>query len=197
MRTTLEQYLRHLQALMPRGRAWPTEDGAALTQLLAGFSGGLSRNHNRAVDLIDEADPRTTIELLGEWERICGLPDGCSASGAATLAERRDAVVAKITGRGGQSRQYFIDLAGALGYAVSITEHGPFLAGISTAGDPVNIEAWRFVFTVHAATATVRDFRAGASAAGEPLRTWGNTALECAITANKPAHTNVIFAYGG
>ena len=77
MRTTFEQYLRHLQALMPQGRAWPTEDGAALTRLLAGFSGGLSRNHNRAVDLIDEADPCTTVELLTDWERVCGLPDGC------------------------------------------------------------------------------------------------------------------------
>lgn len=189
-------YLDQLKQLLPTGAAWPRATDATLTKLLGAMAGGLADVDARAENLIDESDPSTTLEMLADWERTLGLPNKC-AGAPVTIQERRAAIVAALTARGGQSRQYFIDLAGALGYAVTIAEHRPFLAGISTAGDPVNIEAWRFVFTVHAATATVRDFRAGLSAADEPLRTWGNTALECAITANKPAHTHVIFAYGG
>ena len=195
MRSTLEQYHRQLRALMPRGRAWPTEDGAALTRLLAGFSGGLSRNHNRAVDLIDEADPRTTVELLTDWERVCGLPDGCSAVGAGTLTERRNAVVAKITSQGGQSRQFFIGLASSLGYSVAIDEFNPFTCD-SECEDPCCDEPWRHAWRVNAPEVTVREFTCD-SPCEEPLASWGNRVLECAIGRLKPAHTHVMFGYGG
>lgn len=195
MRATLEQYLRNLQSLMPQGRAWPTGDGASLTQLLAGFSGGLSRAHNRAVDLIDEADPRTAIELLTDWERICGLPDDCAAVGGGTLAERRDAVVAKISARGGQSRQFFIDLADRLGYPVTIDEFQPFTCD-SECEDPCCDEPWRLAWRVNAPETMVREFTCD-SPCEEALATWGNEVLECAISRLKPAHTHVIFGYGG
>jgi uncharacterized protein YmfQ (DUF2313 family) len=40
------------------------------------------------------------------------------------------------------------------------------------------------------------EFRAGLSAAGERLRTWGNDTLECKLNQLKPAHTIALFAYG-
>ena len=195
MRTTAKTYLRQLQALMPQGRAWPIEDSAALSQLLGGFSDTLSRNHNRAADLIDEADPRTTVELIADWERVCRLPDGCSVLSGATLGERRAAVVAKITARGGQSRAFFVGLAAALGYAISIDEHRPFTCE-SACDDPLNDDPWRHAWTVKAPATTVRDFTCD-SPCNEPLAVWGNAALECAINSLKPAHTHAIFGYGG
>ena len=65
-----------------------------------------------ADQILIEADPRTTIQFFTDWERIAGLPDSCCGTDAAsTLAERRARLVEKITSTGGQSRQYFIDLA--------------------------------------------------------------------------------------
>ena len=41
--------------------------------------------------LIDESDPRSTLEMLNDWERAFGLPDSCTDA-ADTLAERQNAL---------------------------------------------------------------------------------------------------------
>lgn len=196
MRVTAADYLHMLQQLLPTGAAWPRDAEATLTRLLAAYADSLARAHNRAMDLLDEADPRSTAEMLADWEATAGLPDAC-AGAATTVQERRAALIAKLVSRGGQSRRFFIDLAEALGFQVTITEFGPFRAGASAAGDPCCSELWRFVWRVNAPETTTVAFRAGASAAGEPLAKWGNALLECAVTAKCPAHTTVQFAYGG
>jgi len=191
-----DAYLAQLQQLLPPGQAWPRDTDATLTRLLSAMAEGLAGVDARADDLADEADPRSATELLKDWERMAGLPDACSAQVADTIGERQDVLTAKITRRGGQSRKYFVDLAAALGYAVTVREFTPFVVG-SVTGDPCYSENWRFAWQVGAPSTTVRDFKAGQGAAGEPIRDWGNEILECAISATAPAHTNVIFAYGG
>ncbi|WP_339860370.1 YmfQ family protein [Thalassospira alkalitolerans] len=193
MRATIDQYLRQLQSLMPRGSAWARDADASLTRLLRAFAAPLSRVHNRALDLIEEIDPRTSVELLSDWERVCGLPDPCSGQ-PESLAERRDQVVAKLAARGGQSKAFFIELAKNLGYEVTITEFRPFTC-VSNCNDSLTQGDWRFAWQVNAPEETIRDFVA-ISACNEPLRTWGNEPLECNITRLKPAHTRVIFTYG-
>jgi uncharacterized protein YmfQ (DUF2313 family) len=196
MRKTPEQYRDLLRSLLPTGTAWPTDETSMLSGLVSGLSRSLARTHNRAVDLIDECIPKTSTELLSDWERVCGLPDPCSADAAVTLQARRAAVVAKLSARGGQSRAFFIALADALGYEITITEFRPFRTGISKVGDPVCSSEWWFVWRVNAPEVTIRSFKVGQSAVGEPLRSWGNQTLECAISQRKPAHTLVQFAYG-
>lgn len=194
MGMTADQYLIALQALLPRGAAWPRDASAVLTRTLRALAEEFARIDERAGDLIEESDPRTTLELLPDWERVAGLPDACYGE-LSTIQERRAALAAKLTRLGGQSRAYFIDLAHQLGYEVTIDEFRPFRAGIGRAGDPVYGQAWLFAWRVNAPETTIRYFRAGQSVAGERLRTWGNTLLECAISRVKPAHTHVIFAY--
>ena len=191
-----EQYRRQLQMLLPTGAAWPRAEESTLTNLLNALSEGLAKIDIRAWNLHDEWHPDTTLEMLFDWERVAGLPDKCSQGAANTVRERQAVLTAKITGRGGQSRQYFIDLAKTLGYAITITEFAPFRVGQSAVGDPLCSPDWSFVWRVNAPATTVREFRAGQGAAGEPLRDWGNQILECSITADKPAHTHLIFAYG-
>ncbi len=194
MGLTAADYRAQLQALLPQGPAWPREEDATLTKFLAGLAEELARVDARAQVLIEEADPRTTLELLPDWERVAGLPDTCTVQ-PDTLQERRAALVAKLTALGGASRQYFIDVAAALGFAITITELGPFLAGHSAAGDAAGSEAWRPVWRVNAAEFTITSFAAGISAAGEPLRDWGNEILECVLRRLKPAHTEIEFFY--
>lgn len=195
MRAKPADYLHQLQQLLPTGIAWPRDMEATLTKLLSALADSLSRSHNRTADLIDESDPRTTTEMLPDWETTLGLPDACSAA-ATTLQERRAALLAKLTSRGGQSRQFFIDLAATLGFEVTITEFGPFLAGVSAAGDACGTEEWRFVWRVNAPAETIHEVSCE-EPCEDPIRYWGNELLECAITRLKPAHTSVLFGYGG
>lgn len=189
-------YARQLKALLPQGVAWNLQPESVLSKVMLALADELSRVDSRAVDLEREIDPRSTVELLIDWERILDLPDGCTPDGQ-TVEQRRAAVVAKYTQLGGQSRQFFIDVADALGYAITITEFRPFRAGISTAGDPLtNTSAWLHTWQVNAPAETIFYFRAGSGSAGEPLRNWGNEQLECVISDRKPAHTRVLFTYG-
>jgi len=194
MQATPADYLLQLQALLPPGDAWPREPDAVLTRLLLGLAHELARVDGRAGNLLDEVDPRTALEMLAEWERVCGLPDSCAPLGE-TIQRRRAAVVARLTARGGQSPAYYVALAAALGYAVEIEEFRPFRCGESGAGDALYdddaVHAWRVV----APATTVTYFGAGVSGAGEPLAGWGNAALECAIRRHAPAHTTVLFGY--
>ncbi len=195
MGMTAAYYLSQLQKLLPRGPAWPTEDEAALTKLLHAFADELARVDARAEDLVEEADPRTTAELLSDWERAFGLPDPC-ASTPDTTSERLAALVAKVTNVSGQSPRFYIDLAASLGYTITITEFKPFVAG-GEAGDELTNGDWIFAWQANAPETSITAFVAGDGTAGDPLRDWGNDLLECALTRLKPAHTNVLFAYGG
>ena len=197
MRSETSVYLTQIQALLPVGGAWPRDAGATLTSLLTAVADEMARIHNRSADLVEESDPRGAVELIQDWETETGLPDACMAEVATVLQERRAAVHAKLTGRGGQSPAFYIGVAAALGFDITITEFRPFRAGMNAAGDAVRGFNWWHAWRVNAPETTIVSFRAGSSAAGEPLRTWGNELLECAISRLKPAHTIVIFAYGG
>lgn len=196
MAMTQPEYLSQLQALLPTGAAWPRDPDANLTQFLAALADELARLDARGVRLLDETDPRSTFELLADWEQVAGLPEPCREIGT-TIQERRGALHARLTQRGIQSRQFYIDLAAAMGYEIHINEYRPFRAGISRAGDMLTNDAWRYRFMVRTdQTTTTFDFKAGQSVAGEPLRRWGASELECTLRQYKPAHTDIGFAYG-
>lgn len=193
---SIDQYREQLKALLPPGRAFPRERGTTLDALLDAMAQELARLDGRAERLASDAVPSSTAELLTDWERTAGLPDNCSGLLSETLQGRRGDVVSKLTGRGGQSPAYFIALANAIGFDVKIDEFRPFRAGSSRAGDSLTNGDWRFTWRIRAPEVTVRRFRAGISAAGERLATWGNAGLECRIRQYAPAHTNLIIAYG-
>lgn len=112
---TAEEYRWQLQALLPPGSAWTREPGAVLTKVLHALADELGRVDMRASDLLTESDPRSTFELLGDWERTFRLPATCVPAGQ-TTTERRNALASKVAAMGGQSRAYFMKLAHAIGY---------------------------------------------------------------------------------
>lgn len=194
MAQTADDYASQLDGLLPRGLAWSRDGNARMRDLTRALAEEFARIDQRGDDLIREVLPDTTVELLPDWERAAGLPDTCVATGQ-TIQERRAALIARLADTGGQSRAFFIALAAKLGFTVTITEFRPFQAGRSRAGDPDYNEQWRFVWRVNAPGTTVVFFRAGMSAAGEPLRKWGNELLECVFNRIKPAHTVLLFGY--
>lgn len=195
---TAEQYLIQLQALLPLGEAWPREPETTMTQLLRGIAEDMARVDKRCSDLVEETDPRTTLELLGEWEAFAGLPDSCSASGAVSLGERRRSLWAALTQKDGLSLAYFKGLATRLGYSVTIIGRGrPFICGRSRCGHVLGGGhderlAWRV--TIHGPR--IQRFRCGSSRAGDKLtRIVRATDLECLLRRMNPAHTELVIAY--
>jgi uncharacterized protein YmfQ (DUF2313 family) len=188
------QYRQLLQALLPSGPIWPRDADATLTRVLGALAQELARVDARLEDLRGEADPRTTWEMLSDWEELCGLPGECWES-AATMALRRAAVVTHLTFQGNQTPAFYIDLAAQFGHEITIEEFAPFRAG-SRVGDPLYGEDWAHAWRVWIGAATpVTHFRAGRSGAGERLASWGDDDLECLIEALQPAHTVVLFGY--
>ena len=171
-------------------RGWGTAQAQQLITLMPTWV----RLHARANDLIGDAFPCSTSTLLPEWEASLGLPDPCTGQ-LPTLQQRVAAVCAKFAARGGQSIQYFTDLAASLGYTITIQQFQPFRVNINRVGQPLYSEAWAYAFRVVAPPTTITYFRVGQSVIGEPLRSWGNELLECAIKALAPAHSVPIFAY--
>lgn len=189
MALTAADYKNQLRQLLPPGPAWDDVD-----ELLDGFSQELARIDARALALIEAADPSTTAELLAEWERVAGLPESCMAGVSLTETQRRQVLVTKLVNTGGASRAFFIALAAAAGYSITITEFFQFRVGMAV-GNAVNGEDWPYAWMVHSAAVTVSQFRTGKNRVGDPLRTWSDAVLECLIKSHKPAHTVVIFAY--
>lgn len=126
--------------------------------------------------LLYEAFPDTCDDTLEAWERVYGL-----VAGDATVEARRAALVARVRERGGLTIEYFVSLASALGFAVTVTEGDggdPFRAGLSEAGDMVYDIEEQWTWTVNVA----------GSAGPED-------ALESLILDLAPAWTEVDFAY--
>ncbi|PRZ56191.1 uncharacterized protein YmfQ (DUF2313 family) [Paraburkholderia fungorum] len=187
-------YLSAMQALMPRGRVWPKDSDATQTQVLGGLVQVYARNTARANNLLVDAFPGMSAELLPEWEATLGLPDPC-AGVAPTVAARNAQVLARFTGLGGQSAAYYISYAATLGYAITITEFAPARVGQSRVGQPLCGPAWAFAWQINAPLNTVIRSRVGTARAGDPLASWGNAVLQCELTEIIPAHTIPIFAY--
>ncbi|WP_397458214.1 YmfQ family protein [Pseudomonas asplenii] len=133
---------------------------------------------------------------LADWERVLALPDPCLIGVQQTTQQRIQAVVSKLSGRGGQSRSFFIAMARSLGYDISITTFRSAKAGIACAGDPLYGGPWSFAWRINAPAVTVSPAVAGMAAAGDPLAAWGNKSLECRLSQMKPAESVLLFGYG-
>lgn len=189
-----------LRQLLPRGPAWQFEPGGTFARLLEALAAGIARIDERVIDLLDEADPRTALEMLIDWERVAGLPDACTGA-PDNVGERQVALLQKLTGLGGQSPADFIELAARIGFEIDIVEHGPLRTGFRV-GDPANDEAWAHAWTVVVQpfdgagrpVLAMAHFKVG-DPVGTRVRGFGSLDLECVIRRASPAHSHVIFAY--
>lgn len=148
--------------------------GPNLTAELRAYSAALDTAAEAAAGLLAEADPRSTLGLLADWERNYGLE-----AGSASEVSRRSALIGQILAGGGQSRGYYVALAAALGYTATIEEFALHTV-MSPVTFPLYGRAWRFVWKVRA--------RASAGAVS-------HAAFESLINKLKPAHTRVVFEY--
>ena len=193
-------YLRLLQSLLPKGKAWTRALASKLTEYLYAEAEELARIDNRVQDLIKERNTLYANELIAEHELDLGLPDECTRDLTLALTERRAAANAKLITTGGQSKEYFISIANKYGYEAEIEEYTPFWCGIDACGDPVgpvaNIYYWKF--TIYTDETPI-PFICGVSVCGDSLNGVSEllNAVFCYAEKYKPAHTKLIIATAG
>jgi uncharacterized protein YmfQ (DUF2313 family) len=177
---TAEAYARQLKALLPPGRLWRLEPTSVLSKILQALADELARVDSALADLIDEWDPSTTSDLLADWERILGLPDGTYIP-SADPAQRRLQVVAKYGSLGGQTAAFFVALAARLGMTSTVEETDPhtWVLHVTDVGS----------FTVRVEHAAI------GSHIGDLLGSTSVPELETPVLRGKPAHTIVYFTY--
>ena len=190
MRTAIE-YRDQLLALLPVGEAWPKESDSELSKLMHGLAEELARIDERSIDLVNESHPSQTFELFNTWQEQYGLPDDCSIN--ASHQEQRALLIQKYQQYGGQSREFFIEIAKTLGYEITITEYQERTHG-NLFGELFGNEDWNFMWQVNAKTLSYRE-RLYGQPFGDHYRTWGNQRLECVLKKLVHAHRQIIFSY--
>ena len=189
-----ERYRMQLAALLPQGPALLVETGGDLSEVLNRMAQPLA-NVQAFWDEIDkDLDPRTTVNLIDEWEASLGLPDSCSI-GTQTLAERQAAVYAKYTDLGGARIPRYLKLAEAMGYPNASTRRYRMHTVELTCEEPVYEASARFAWSLLLSSGTRAVESTVLSGVEEPLRTWGDAVLECVILRENVAVSDLTFAY--
>ena len=183
-----EDYLAQLQALLPPGDALTRELEADLSLLLLALADEFARVDARAQALIVEIDPRSTTELIAEWEQVTGLPD-CAPIGP-TLGARRVDVVHRLTVIASMTPQFLIAELAHLGFTIAITEFEAFEVGFSQVGEELITEAGWWFIDIETDELAIFEAELGAFTVGEPLGAIVNDTIECHLDRLKPAHVN-------
>lgn len=179
--------------LMPRGRIWRRDPSSNLSMLAGALAPTYTRSTAAAAQVLIDASPATTYNLLDEWESSLGLPDPCTAANP-SIAQRQAAVLAKWGARGALTTNYFITLAAALGFAITIAEFSPFAVDMPCDEELLDPE-WAFIWQVNAPEVVTLYFTVDESAVDDPLETYDAGELVCRITQDAPAGTLVLFQF--
>ncbi|MDE9466896.1 YmfQ family protein [Xenorhabdus bovienii] len=178
------------QLLPPVSYAW---DAPHLDAELEAEAHQLILTGQSAVRVSGAVTPFFAQSLLPDWERVLGITPNAKHN----YQQRLEMVLLKLAETGGLSIPYFISLAARLGYTITISEPQPFQAGINRAGDRLihPDSLWLWVVNIHGARTQIYQFRAGSSAAGERLLSFGDPVIESVFNELKPAHTFCQFTY--
>lgn len=193
---TAADYHQQLRALLPPGPAWDAELVPEIDAYLRGLAPELERLDDRALALLDEADPATLHELVPDFERVMQLPDPCLGL-APTFEDRKIAVRQRLVGLGGQTPAFYVQLAKAQGYpAATVVEQRAPRFGRSRCG-AAHFGTWaaQFMWTLYAGERLAGGRRFGVSYWGERFGANPAQALECLVRRAAPAHTLETIVY--
>jgi len=186
-------YQQAMLRLLPTGRVWRRDPESTLSAVMLALAPTYTRSTAAAAQVLIDASPATTQNLLMEWENSLGLPDPCTAANP-SIEQRQAAVRAKWGSRGALTTAYFVSMAAALGFAITITEFTPFAVDMGC-DQPLYEPAWAFVWQVNAPEVVTFYFSVEDSGADDPLETYDAGELVCRITQDAPAGTLVLFVF--
>lgn len=176
-------YLRALQALMPHGKAWPRDPASVQARVLAGLTVSYERQMQRSNQLLVDAFPATTVELLPEWEATLGLPLAAAGPNP-SIAARQALVLVRLIGSLGVSVADLTQYAAFLGYQVTIATSAPFRCGQSHSGQHLGaLEQMFGLFVTASATAQM------------PFGSYGPAVLQGELTRVAPPFAVLSFKF--
>lgn len=182
MGRTAQEYQSLLQSLFPKGVVWNRSKTSVMGKLMLAFGEEFSRIEDRQENLFNESITTRTIELIPEYEEEYALPEFGEELAPSNELRRQDIHSKKIE-VGEQNKEYFIEIAEALGYTISIEEYTPFWAGYGAAGDTCGDQNMLFNWTV------LVDVVLG-------MRININNLIN-RITSLRPGHTHLFFRFNG
>ncbi|GAN97130.1 hypothetical protein Geu3261_0144_002 [Komagataeibacter europaeus NBRC 3261] len=162
--------------LMPSGWAWPKSTQANMAALLTPFAIMAAQFEADIDALRNEISPAKSTLLLADYAQVLG-PDPCGRDLAdLTTAEMQALLNSRWVGGGGQSEQFFIDLAQAAGVTITIDYPEPAICGEAVCGvDVCSQDTDRLIWIINL-----------------PNK---NTGLECPIQRFCPPDTALVFNY--
>ena len=190
---TADNIVDMLIALLPHGDAWPTQRDSWWGEIFYSFADEFVVIANQIELLKKEMSTHTTDLLISEYESDYGLPD-CIFT-AQTFLQRRAALSIKDGLIGRQDKQFFIDIAVELGYAITIAEFNAANPGPPTAFQGVALtgDDWNFVWQITADTnITPRTY---GSQYNEQYRNANGELLECTLRAYAHDHRVLLFNF--
>jgi len=182
-----------IAAYFPGGRLFGAARtlGTKLFSFLRGLASEFQRVEQFLSDLPSELDPRTTVNLIEEWERNVGIPDSCIPI-ASTIEQRRANVVLKLTALGAQTEQDFVELATLLGFEITIVRPSEeFVPPYDVPFIPEDGTAVRFTWIIRGAN-IVKDVPPYA-VPFIPEEGSAENILQCLFNKLKPANTLLLF----
>jgi uncharacterized protein YmfQ (DUF2313 family) len=196
MAKSAEQYQSELLQLAPSGFAFSREPGSYVANTALAWAQEMARLSQRVDALmLNETDPRQTIELMPEWQRMVGLPDPCTGPLATIDAQRAQLLARLDPTLRGQSIPVIMRLAASFGYPITITEPQPYTCD-SSCDDPIYDQRWAWAWFVNSAAPTSVFDKSCDDDCDTPLAWWNNALLQCEIRRRAPSDTTVIFTYG-
>jgi uncharacterized protein YmfQ (DUF2313 family) len=142
-------YQGALLASQPPGAAWSRDPLSAQGRYWGAHADGLARIDAAAEGLVAEANPQFANQMLPEWQELLGVPEPGTDTGTLTTAQIKAQVVAKDIAIGGQTAPYFIGIAAALGFTITIQKFRPARIGVARCGDPLYGLDWAFAWQVN------------------------------------------------
>ena len=159
----------------------------------------LARIDAKADKVLDEADPRTSFDLLEHWFTDWGIPSAClSALSDPTLEEKRRELNAKILSGSSLTAQFFKDMAETLGYEAEIVTYSAFTVNDSVDKGLYGTE-WNTAYSMGVKVKAISAQRIFNTTwtVDQPLSVWGDRLFECLMRELIPAHVTAIFEYQG
>lgn len=177
-----DDYKQQMQQLLPPGPAFDIELQPDIAALVAAFAPEFWRIDVALDGLQAELNPASVTQLLTDWEEYLGIPDACVVPGSQTVAERRQAVLNKMSATGAPQRAYYLRMAAQTGIGIAIDEFRPARVGSTNVGDFLYGDAWPWSWLASA-----------------PIDAYGTAeaaTLDCRLQLEAPEYTDVVLGFG-
>lgn len=191
-------------SLWPRGAAWGSPDGEAVSRdsviakLTLALLSPFAELYKRVWQLTLESRSASIVDSLDDWERDYGLPDPCNRLSSSSIETRKNTLRERVRGLELNRPDEVVRMADRLGFVIAVYEPSGFNCGQSRLGNGDRVSAFglgrQWAVLVYAAP--FKRFQTGISQTGiNRLLEFNFELLTCAIERYRPAWSKLSFNF--